>query len=73
VAAASSDRGLAVGPPTNRKGQRGPRPEKVAGAPDGCVTPLARKRRTENEGPKGTKWNMQDHKIQDQDTVESCY
>ena len=28
------------GPNKERKGQRGPRPEKVTGAPDGCVTPL---------------------------------
>ena len=41
VAAASSDGAPLVGasgaPDKERNGQRGPRPEKVTGAPDGCV------------------------------------
>ena len=44
MAAASSDGGLHWygGPDKERKGLRGPRPEKVTGDPDGCVTPLTR-------------------------------
>jgi len=41
AAAASSDGGpTGRGGDKERKGQRGPRPEKVTWAPDGCVTPL---------------------------------